>query len=334
MKQAVVIVNPNSGKNKNKWEIKEPYSKFLSLFRRHGYEAEFYRTTYPGHVTDIVKSLSDDVDLVVSVGGDGTLNEAMVGNFKREKRLVLAHLPLGTTNDVGAMFGLSKNPYKSLQLILTGEVKGVDVCTINGHPFVYSAGFGKFMNVPYETSRNLKKNLGKTAYLVEGIKDFFARKTHLYEITYEVNGEKYHGLYSFALISNANRIAGLENFYRNVKLDDNKFEVAFCNLRRKKDIVRSLIYLGLSDITKVPGLYFHKTDHICIKFHDKLRKPWCLDGEEFDMDTDTYDIRIVKDVPIVVASHVIPKMFVEEVEDERKLSNKNGRNNKKKSTRK
>ncbi len=310
MKQAVVIINPQSGRKKNKNSFDENSSRFLSLFKKHGYEVSFYQTTYPGHTTEIVKGLPDSTDLVISVGGDGTLNEAMVGNFARKKRLVLAHLPYGTTNDVGAMFGFGKHPYKNLQLILSGVVQGIDICTINGHPFIYSAGFGKFMNVPYETSRNLKKTLGKSAYVVAMVCDFFRRKPPLYELTYEVNGEKYHGLYSFALISNANRIAGIRHFYRDVKLDDNLFEVAFCNLRSKKDIVRSLIYLRLNDITKVPGFYFHKTDHIRIQFHDKLKKPWCLDGELYRSEGNIYDIRIERGVPMVVAEHIVEKMFV------------------------
>ena len=259
--------------------------------------------------------MPEEIDLVISVGGDGTLNEVMTGNFLRKKRLVIAHLPYGTTNDVGAMFGYGKHPYKNLKLILTGVVKGIDICTINGHPFVYSAGFGKFMNVAYETSRKLKKRLGRRAYIIEALRDLFGRKTPLYELTYEVDGEKYHGLYSFALISNANRIAGIRHFYRDVKLNDHMFEFVFCNLQSKKDIMRSLLYLSLNDITKVPGFYFHKTDHVRIEFLDRLKKPWCLDGESYHSDSRIYDIKIEKDVPMVIAEHMIEKMFVQEDEN-------------------
>lgn len=310
MKKAVVILNPHSGKGKDKKKIDEKDSRYLSLFKKYDYQVTYYKSLYPGHTIDIVWGLEDDVDLVISIGGDGTLNEAMTGNFKRKKRLVLAHLPYGTTNDVGAMFGFGKNPYKNLQLILSGSIQGVDICTINNQPFIYSAGFGKFMNIPYETNKNLKNKIGRMAYIISGIKNFFERKTHMYEITYEVDGEKYHGLYSFALISNANRIAGINHFYRNVKLDDNLFEVAFCNLQTKKDIMKSLIYLRLNDITKVPGFYFHKTNHIKIKFHDKLKKPWCIDGELYRSEDNVYDIKIERGVPMVVSEQVVDKMFV------------------------
>ena len=120
-------------------------------------------------------------------------------------------------------------------------------------------------NVPYETSRELKKKLGYLAYLVEGAKEFF-NMTKLYELSYTIDDETYHGLYSFLIISNANRIAGINNFYNDVKLDDGKFEVLFCNLSRKQDVLKTLYYLRTSDITKVPGFYFHKTDNLKISF--------------------------------------------------------------------
>ena len=51
-----------------------------------------------------------------------------------------------------------------------------------------------------------------TIPLKDGVKEFFST-TRLYELTYRVNGEEYKGLFSFILVSNANHIAGFNNFY-------------------------------------------------------------------------------------------------------------------------
>ena len=233
MKKCVIIYNPNSGK-----KIKKDFlAAYLDILMDYDYDPEVIISKYRGHITKIVSELRP-VDLVISLGGDGTFNEAMNGNFLREEKLLLAHIPLGTTNDVGAMFGYGKDPIANLKLLLDGEIKNIDVCCVNGKPFVYVAGFGKFMNVPYETSRELKKKIGYFAYVVEAIKEF-KNITRLYELSYEIDGEVYNGLYSFMIISNANRIAGINNFYNDVKLDDGKFEVLFCNLNRKKDILKT-----------------------------------------------------------------------------------------------
>ena len=302
MKSCTVIYNPHSGKKTNL-----NLDRFETILTDNGYECKFLTSKYRGHITKIIEEL-DYCDLVISIGGDGTFNEIMTGNFRREDRLLVSHLPVGTTNDIGAMFGYGRDIYKNLELLLGGEVKSIDICTVNNRPFVYVAGFGKFMNVPYETSRDLKKKLGRMAYIIEGAKEL-VNKTKLYEMSYTIDGETYHGLYSFMMISNANRIAGINEFYKDVKLDDGKFEILISNFTRKKDLVKSLYYLTFSDITKVPGLYFHKTDHVTIRLN-KEKPKWCFDGEKVEDDSFVYDIKMVNDVKIMLPKKNIKNLFI------------------------
>ena len=250
------------------------------------------------------------VDLVMSFGGDGTFNEVMTGNFNRKQKLLLTHIPVGTTNDIGAMLGYNKNILENVKMSLNGVIKKIDIGLINNHPFIYVAGFGKYMNISYETPRELKKKIGKLAYLEEGIKTFF-KKTKLYDITYEIDNEKYRGLFSFVLISNANHIAGLKNVYKNVKLDDNQFEVIFCTIKRKKDILKSLYFLSLYDPSKVPGIYFYKTNNINIKINSDDGKDWCIDGEKLKKTpTNIYKITTENNVPILIPTKNVSKLFI------------------------
>lgn len=304
MKKCLVVYNPNSGKY-NK-EVTLP--KIEKILNEYDYSVIIEKTKYKGDATSIVANI-DKCDLVVSIGGDGTFNEVMTGNFMRKDRIVLCHLPSGTTNDVGAMWGYGKNMLNNLKLALNGKVKRIDICTINDKPFVYSAGFGKFMNIPYETPRELKKRIGHLAYIREGARDFF-RKVKLYDITYEVDNEKYRGLFSFALITNANRVAGINNFYKDIKLDDNKFEVLLCNITKLKDIVKTLYFFALYDASKIPGFYFYQTDNIKIKFNSPLKKPLCIDGESFDDMSGSYNIKIDHDVYVLMPKKNINSLFV------------------------
>ena len=304
MKKCLVVYNPNSGKY-NK-EVTLP--KIEKILNEYDYSVIIEKTKYKGDATSIVANI-DKCDLVVSIGGDGTFNEVMTGNFMRKDRIVLCHLPSGTTNDVGAMWGYGKNMLNNLKLALNGKVKRIDICTINDKPFVYSAGFGKFMNIPYETPRELKKRIGHLAYIREGARDFF-RKVKLYDITYEVDNEKYRGLFSFALITNANRVAGINNFYKDIKLDDNKFEVLLCNITKLKDIIKTLYFFALYDASKIPGFYFYQTDNLQIKFNSPLKKPLCIDGESFDDMSGSYNIKIDHDVYVLMPSKNINNLFV------------------------
>lgn len=304
MKKCLVIYNPNSGK----YNKEETMPKIKKILEEYNYEVDMYETKFKGDATLLV-SKCEHCDLIVSIGGDGTFNEVMTGNFERKKRILLCHLPSGTTNDIGTMWGYGKNMLNNLKLALNGEVQRIDICTINDKPFVYSVGFGKFMNIPYETPREIKKKLGYLAYIKEGIKDFF-RKIKLYDISYEIDGEQYRGLFSFALITNANRVAGINNFYKDIKLNDNKFEVLLCNITRLKDIVKTLYFFAIYDASRIPGFYFYKIDNMKIKFNSPLKKPLCIDGESLDDMSGVYEIKIDHDVHVLMPSKNVNSLFI------------------------
>ncbi len=317
MKKCIVIYNPHSGRRVKKNFL----AAYIDILLENGYDPEIIFSKYRGNIKEIVKELPNDCDLVISIGGDGTFNEAVSGNMLRKKRLLLAHIPLGTTNDIGAMYGYGDDIIDNLKRLMAGEERKIDLCLVNGTPFVYVAGFGKFMTIPYETSRNAKKSLGKWAYVKEGIKEFFGY-TRLHELTYRINGEEYKGLFSFILISNANHIAGINHFYNNIYLDDGKFEVLFCNLTRRKDIIKSLLYLATSDITKVPGFYFYKTDKLEIEFTEE-KNNWCVDGEKLEGKHTKYKIDMINDFRIMLPKKNINRLFINKLDKESKSKKKN-----------
>ena len=89
MKKCVVIYNPNSGK-----AVKHDFTEeFTNILKEYNYDVNFIKTEYKGQAKEIVTNL-EIVDLVISIGGDGTFNESMTGNLRRKERLVLAHIPM------------------------------------------------------------------------------------------------------------------------------------------------------------------------------------------------------------------------------------------------
>lgn len=306
MKKCIIIYNPHSGSK----QLKKYLPEIEKILLKKGYEVIVITTKYKGHAIEIVET-APNVDLVMSFGGDGTFNEVMTGNFKRKEKLLLTHIPVGTTNDIGAMLGYTKNIIDNVKLSLNGVVKEYDIGLINNHPFIYVAGFGKYTNISYETPRELKKKLGHLAYIKEAITAFF-KKTKMYDISYEIDGQKYRGLFSLILISNANHIAGIKNIYKDVKLDDNQLEVVFCTIKKRKDIFKSLYFYTLhGPSSQVPGLYFYRTNNIKIKINSKDYKPWCIDGEKLELDDkDKYKIEISNKVKILTPKKNVSKLFV------------------------
>ena len=305
MKKCTILCNPSSGSNNKEKLIKD----FKEVLKAHGYEPEVVYTRYSGHAKKIVAEI-EKTDLLVSLGGDGTFNEVVTGNLQRKEKLLLTHIPLGTTNDLGAIFGMGKDPVANLKMSLEGKVKKIDICQINGQPFVYVAALGKFTDVPYETPRKMKKNLGYLAYLINAIKSFNS-KTQLFEMEYIYNGETYKGLYSLILVMNASRMAGIDVF-DDVKMDDDQFEVLMTNITSKKDIIKSLYLVKTSDITKVPGFYFFRTNNLKIKLAEEPRKNWCIDGEKLRQKSKEFEINIVRGTEMLLPVKELHKIFLDE----------------------
>ena len=302
MKKCVVVINPTSGHGLND----KLAGRIEEVLKEYKYKPEVYITQYANHAEEL--AFEADCDLLISVGGDGTFYEVMNGNFKRRKPLILSHIPVGTTNDIGHMYGLGGSIIENLKEILSGVVKKVDICSINGRSFVYVASFGKFMEIPYETPQKLKHRIGHAAYLMSGAKEIFKR-TKKYDVTYEIDGVKHNGKYSFIIISNANRIAGINNFYRDMKLDDHKFEVMFCSISNLAKLAKAFYTLKTSDISYINGVECYKTDNLKITFNDGM-KPWCLDGEKYDTKTTYFEIDTNKSVKMLVPRKNVDKLFL------------------------
>lgn len=305
MKKCVMIYNDKSGKNKSDNLV----DKFKEIIEEYKYDLEIIHTKRKGHASKIVKELHNNVDLVIAAGGDGTLNEVIRGNLKRDKKLLISQLPLGTTNDVGTMYGYNNDYINDLKMLLNGEEKNIDVCTINKLPFTYCACIGSFVNVSYDTPRRLKEKYGRIGYIIYGLKELKG-KLNLYSIKYKVDNKWYMGKYSFIFITNSSRIAGLDAIYDDVKLDDNKFEVLLCQVKSKTELIKTLYLLKTKDISEIPNCEYYKTDNLEIIFDD-IPNSWCLDGEELKHKKFKFKFDISKEMNMLIPRKNIDKLFVD-----------------------
>lgn len=304
MRKCVIIMNPQSGKKRKI----TTYQDFYDILRNYGYETEIIQTKAKGDAKKIIQCLDDNIDLVISGGGDGTLNEIVAGNLARRQPLVVTPLPMGSTNDVGSMYGLEGNVYENLKILLKGQVKKIDVCYINETPFVYVACLGDYINMAYATPRGLKEKYGRAAYFIYGAKQLF-NNLNSYHIRYKVDGQEYEGTYSFIFISNSSRIAGQPDVYYDVKLNDNMFEVALANVKNKKELIKLLALVDTMDAKDIPGVIYYQTNNFEIEFLDKLKTSWCIDGEEYKDESNKFIFKVNQNMKMLVPKENLKKLF-------------------------
>ena len=125
MKKCAIIMNPESGKIKSIGSKKN----FYDILRKYGYDAEIKYTRKAKDATEIVKNLPNDIDLVISAGGDGTLNEVVNGLVYGKCKLGI--IPTGSGND----FYRCLNNYQH-------KNKKIDLGKVNGKYFINISSVG------------------------------------------------------------------------------------------------------------------------------------------------------------------------------------------------
>ena len=119
---------------------------------------------------------SDDIDLVVICGGDGTIN--YVVNAMRAMNLdyPIGIIPAGTANDFAGALGVSARTLKAAEQIVKGTEQRIDCGRVNGMYFVNIFSFGMFTTTSQHTPEKMKRHIGKAAYLIEGSKELHNRE--------------------------------------------------------------------------------------------------------------------------------------------------------------
>ncbi len=132
------IVNPISG-TQRKLHIAE---QALSLTSREVYsEVALRETAYAGHAEHLAREAVDEgFDVVVAVGGDGTVNE--VGRALVHTDTALAVLPCGSGNGLARHIGMPLNAKEAIRIINQHVVHTLDYGVINAHPFFCTCGVG------------------------------------------------------------------------------------------------------------------------------------------------------------------------------------------------
>jgi diacylglycerol kinase (ATP) len=137
------------------------------------YNADWSGTDYPGHAAELARQAGEQgYDLVVAVGGDGTVHEVVNGLMQvpEKKRPALGIVPLGSGNDFAHILGLPDDPAEALQSALKGSPHVLDVARVrdqNGREeyFNNTLGIG-FDGVVTIRSRKITRIHGFMMYLV------------------------------------------------------------------------------------------------------------------------------------------------------------------------
>lgn len=239
------------------------------------------KSEYAGHVIELIKALDPVSDYIFTLGGDGTVNEAVRAFRDIDQHCIYAHVSTGTTNDMANNFHLDrKDPIKAIdKLTAEGIVTEMDTILVNGESVSYVSSFGYVAPIPYLADTKLKKKLGHAAYVVSAL-PIMTRRPEKFRMEVTANGETREITACLVLITTSKGTGGV-TLYPNADMNDGKFEAFF--LERLTPALIAEIFphyltdtIDLSKYTSCSS-YF-STDEMTIRFPDTLPK-YALDND-------------------------------------------------------
>ncbi len=251
------------------------------------------RSDYSGHVINLIKEQDALCDYVITMGGDGTVNEAVRAFNEIEQHCVYAHIATGTTNDMANNYNMARHdPKKGIdKLVAEGVETTTDSLLVNGEPVCYVSAFCYVAPVPFLVSTKLKKHLGHADYVVSAL-PIIMRRPEKVKITYTANGETKSISTCLALITTSKGMGGI-NLYRNSDQNDGKFEVFFLKELKPK-LVPELFSKYLTDKINLADYVQYadtfSTDKLDIRFDGILPKHAVdNDGNKAEFDLTLHD---------------------------------------------
>jgi YegS/Rv2252/BmrU family lipid kinase len=190
------IHNPVSGVRR--------FSRFEDLIRNNldldKFEYAILETKSPKDAMRLASvAIQEKYEIIVAVGGDGTINEVVQGIG--QSQVILGIVPGGSGNGLARHLEIPLEAEKAIQLINKLNIKTIDLATINGYPFASIAGLGFDARVANKY-RKVKKR-GLYGYFRVVTREYFSYREREFTLTF--NDQKINRKALLLSIANSNQ---------------------------------------------------------------------------------------------------------------------------------
>ncbi len=161
---AMMIANPTAGSYTQRiYELEET----LAFLHQHGWQVELKLTQATGDAQRLaLEAVEQRIDVVIAVGGDGTINEIIQALAGSETALGV--LPSGTANVWAREVGIPLDVSGAREVLVQGQVRRIDLGRANERYFLLMAGIGLDGEVTQAVEKKPVKRLGTLAYWLMG----------------------------------------------------------------------------------------------------------------------------------------------------------------------
>lgn len=173
--------------------------------RRHGLLVEMRATAGPRDAGRLAEETGPETDMVVAVGGDGTINEIANGLAQRAAREraagrswqpLLGIVPAGTVNVLALELGIPFQVEKACRVIAAGNTLSLDLGKVNDRRFTLMMGVGIDALTIHNLDLEAKRRFHEWAFVSTGLRTGFADSPAQFLV--RVDGKEYRSTFFVA----------------------------------------------------------------------------------------------------------------------------------------
>ncbi|MCT4590464.1 MAG: diacylglycerol kinase family lipid kinase [Carboxylicivirga sp.] len=213
--RVLFLINPVSGIGKQR-AVEQAVESEID----HGkIDATIAYTEYAGHARELAREAVGKNDVVVAVGGDGTVNE--VGSSLVNTTTALAIIPTGSGNGLARYLDIPLKVNKALQVINRMTIKDIDTLKVNDQVSLNVAGVGFDGHISHKFAK--QKNRGPAGYVKLITREYTKYKSSVYRIS--IDGKTYELPAFMITFANSSQWGNNIHIAPQAKIDDGLIDV-------------------------------------------------------------------------------------------------------------
>lgn len=292
-KKICFIINPISGSSR-KHSLIDQIKSFLDSDT---FIPDFRISEYAGHAIELSKNaVQQNYDIVVAVGGDGTINEVatqIIGS-----PTVLGIIPRGSGNGLARHLGIPRTVPAAIRLINKNKSIAIDTASINGRPFISIAGIGFDALIAKKFAAHPKR--GFLTYFNAVAEHYLKYKPKKYKLTFD-DGSTLTSKALFVAFANSNQFGYNTQIAPNASLIDGKLDICIVEKPPLLEIPLIVNLLLLKKIQLSQHVRIIKSGSVKVK--RKRSKLINLDGEAVKLEKKLNIVTHPKSLNVLIKSH-------------------------------
>lgn len=281
-KRYKLIANPTARRGGARSAI----SKVMELLTSRGVAYDLELTGGPREAGRIAKAACRDYDVIVAVGGDGTVNETAQGMVFSGKPLGV--IPCGSGNDFVKSLNVPTRVEDAVEILLRGKMKVIDAGRINELYFANGVGIG-FDAAVTVASRSFRRIKGFPLYLAAIVKALGRFRPVL--MTVGMNGQALRQDIFMLTIGNGTTCGGEFRLTPHAQVDDGILDVTVVKPMSIPAVLHALPHVLRGTIEKVPYAAMYTATRITVE--SEATVPVHVDGEIYRGSSNRFEIEVV-----------------------------------------